>query len=108
MREGFDSCGVTCYTNAMLEPKDYAVAKELREISREYDGPGPLTLWVDRIGQWALCPPGDVLSVHACAPVRFSAHSEHVPGDGTDFDAMAMARRLLAGLPTIVSNVRSR
>lgn len=60
-------------------PTVRALAAQLRDLNRHYDGPGPVQL--ERYERrWHLTPLG----------------REEIPGDNRPFDAVALARRLLA------------
>lgn len=78
----------------MKPPSVRTLARDLKEANRAYDGPGQVVLafdfWDGVHAEWRLT--GD--------PEYFEGrHVESIPGDGQRFDAMAVARRLLAGIP---------
>ena len=93
------------------EPTPRAVARELREMNDLGHSKRLATMWVrryhpigasNRIYEWDVCPPSTIseFSRHG-SPHTFqvSTQAEVLPGKGWPFDALACARRLLAGLP---------
>lgn len=72
------------------------MTRELRAANDAYDGPAPVTLsWNDPLSKddSVIHDPG-----YSADYDHASTHVEHIPGDGARFDAVAAARRLLAGL----------
>lgn len=68
------------------------LAQDLREMNRNYDGPGEVTLCVIDDGdfRWSAVQVdtlGTHINCYGC---------EEIPGDGAPFDAIATARRLLS------------
>lgn len=76
----------------MVLPSVRALSRLLRGTSAVYDGPGPLYLSV----YGARGEGGWLLDAEPGAKAWAVAGPEHIPGDGTSFDAVAAARRLIS------------
>lgn len=81
----------------MKPPSLREVTSLLRSANAAFDGPGFITLSIGPRGGIGLVNHDERKRyAHTCA---LSEHSEEIPGDGRKFDPVAIARRLIAGLP---------
>lgn len=75
-----------------------AVTAEVRELNRLYEGPGTVTLVFNDDRDWKVIHYDDRIAIE-CEYKLVSERTEEIPGDDRKFNAVGVARRLIAGLP---------